>query len=51
MLAEPRALADLDCHPPPPPPLKAEDPLLFSCCPQPLEVLLEFPFQPLPVLL
>jgi hypothetical protein len=36
VLAEPRALADLDCQPPPPL-LKADDPLLFSCCPQPLE--------------
>jgi hypothetical protein len=62
MLAEPRALADLDCQPPPPL-LKADDPLLFSCPPQPLEAagleleplyLFELPLvfcQPLPVFL
>ena len=37
MLAEPRALADLDDHPLPLPPLNADDPLVFSCPPQPLE--------------
>jgi hypothetical protein len=35
LLAEPRALADLDSQPPPPPPLKADDPPLFSYPPQP----------------
>jgi hypothetical protein len=63
MLAEPRALADLDPQPPSLPPLKADDPLLFSCPPQPLEAaeleleplyLFEVPLvfcQPLPVFL
>jgi hypothetical protein len=37
VLAEPRALADFDPHPPPLPPLKADAPLVFSCPPQPLE--------------
>jgi hypothetical protein len=30
LLADPRALADLDCQPPPLLPLKADDPLPFS---------------------
>jgi hypothetical protein len=33
LLAEPRALADLDVQPPPLLPLKADEPLLFSCPP------------------
>ena len=37
MLDEPRALADLDPQPPSLPPLNADDRLLFSCPPQPLE--------------
>jgi len=37
LLAEPRALDDLDPQPPSLLPLKADDPLLFSCPPQPLE--------------
>src|SRR5580692_12907192 len=37
MLSEARALADRDCQPPPPL-LMADDPPLFSCPPQPLEL-------------
>jgi hypothetical protein len=63
MLDDPRALSDLDPQPPPLLPLNADDPLLFSCPPQPLEAaelelellyLFELPFvfcQPLPVFL
>lgn len=54
LLADPRALADLDSQPPPPPPLNADDPPLFSCPPQPDAlwcVLFEFPLHPLPVFL